>query len=117
MQDEYGDTGTILTKGSDRNRIFFKPTKDGIAYKYFSNLETIYKVDANEGDKYKEWLLKHEMPKIKNDLEDALVKEYINLDNADGFWEEVTKLQDNFKKFNEAINKKYNSLEFLKAYI
>ena len=113
---EYLDTSNIHYKGSERNRIFFKPTADGIAYKLFSNLEAIYKVDANEGDKYKEWLLTSEMPKIKNDLEDALVKEFSGTDKADEFWEEVQKLQDNFTKFNIAVDKKYKSLDFLKSY-
>ena len=39
------------------------------------------------------------------------------LDSPEEFWEEVQKLQDNFKKFNIAIDKKYNSLEFLKSYV
>lgn len=113
--EEYGDTNVILN-GSERNRIFFQPNKDGIAYKYYDNLEAIYKVDANEGDKYKEWLLEYEIPKIKNDIENALVMEFINTGNEEEFWKHAQKIQDNFRKFNIAVKEKYKLLEFLRAY-
>ena len=106
----------IEYRGSERNRILLQPTKDGIAWCLFKNIADIYKQDANLGDEYVNWLRHDKIPALKRTLEDALVKEFMESGQEDEFWSEVTKVQDNFRKYEELITKRVSNLDFLKSY-
>jgi len=113
--EEFLNVDNVEMRGSKRAELLF--SKLNVAHSLYLNIKNIYAVDANEGDKYIYWLLHDKMPKLKDDLEDALVAEYLNADKPDEFWKHVEKLQDNFAKYNELVRKSASELEFLKSYV
>jgi hypothetical protein len=112
--EEFLNVDNVEMRGSKRAELLF--AKLNVAHSLYRNIKNIYAVDANEGDKYVDWLLHEKMPKLKDDLEDALVKEYLNADKPEEFWQHVQTLQDNFAKYNELVRKEATELEFLRAY-
>lgn len=112
--EEFVNPEHVEFRGSRRIELLF--SKNNVMHDLYKNIKNIYALDANEGDKYMDWLMNEKLPKLKDSLETALVKEFINSGDDKIFWEYVTKLQDNFTKYKELIHKEASELEFLKSY-